>query len=72
MKPEVQTSDTIAMVKATIAEGWKLPPDRKIRLYLKDGMILEVPLCYNLSSLQGMVRRRVKNFITYLQMLYTL
>jgi hypothetical protein len=44
MKPEVQTSDTIAMVKATIAEGWKLPPDRKIRLYLKDGMILEVPL----------------------------
>ena len=41
MKPEVQTSDTIAKVKTTIAEGWKLPPDRKIRLCLKNGMILE-------------------------------
>jgi len=41
MKPEVQTSDTIAMVKAKIAEGWKLPSDRKICLSLKDGMILE-------------------------------
>jgi len=41
MTPEVQTSDTIAMVKAKIAEGWKLPSDQKIRLCLKDGRILE-------------------------------
>ena len=41
MKPEVQTSDTIAMVKATIREGWNIPPDQKIRLLLKGGKILE-------------------------------
>jgi hypothetical protein len=41
MKPEVQTSDTIVMVKAKIAEGWKLPPEGKIRLCLKDETILE-------------------------------
>lgn len=41
MEPEVQTSDTIAMVKAKIAEEWKLPSDQKIRLCLKYGMKLE-------------------------------
>jgi hypothetical protein len=41
MKPEVQTSDTIAMVKAKIAEGWKLPHEQEIRLCLKNHRILE-------------------------------
>jgi hypothetical protein len=35
MKPEVNTSDTIAMVKAKIAEGWKLPPETMIRLRIE-------------------------------------